>query len=141
MADCYQLMCMTYLRKKWHQDAKWEDSEAATGSVILGSMFYWEILGSGIYRDVTWFEEQEVDLASKFPRSQSDLVSVGSAGQTNPIHGCPTLQLTVHNIRQVLLLIDGFFQHTHSLLSAIESESLKHKHVLVQVTLTIVDIF
>ncbi|MBN3305358.1 IRF3 factor, partial [Amia calva] len=35
-----------------------------------------------------------VDLASKFPRSQSNRASVGCAGQTSPIHGGPTSQLT-----------------------------------------------
>ncbi|MCI4375370.1 hypothetical protein PGIGA_G00108680 [Pangasianodon gigas] len=45
-----------------------------------------------------WFEEhdrvQDVDLASKFPRSQSHRASVGCAGQTSLIHGGPTSQLT-----------------------------------------------
>ena len=39
-------------------------------------------------------QQQGVDLASKFPRSQSNRASVGCAGQTSPIHGAPTSQLT-----------------------------------------------
>ncbi|KAK3520889.1 hypothetical protein QTP86_017021, partial [Hemibagrus guttatus] len=35
-----------------------------------------------------------VDSASKFPRSQSNPAFVGCAGQTGPIHGAPTSQLT-----------------------------------------------
>lgn len=45
------------------------------------------------------FEKQQVkdvDLASKFPRSQSYQVSVGCAGQTCPIHGDPTSQIIGH---------------------------------------------
>ncbi|KAF7656197.1 hypothetical protein LDENG_00045110, partial [Lucifuga dentata] len=37
---------------------------------------------------------QGVDLAPKFPRSQSNRASVGCAGKTSPIHGGPTSQLT-----------------------------------------------
>lgn len=37
---------------------------------------------------------QVVDLASIFPRSQSNRASVGCAEQTSPIHGGPSLKLT-----------------------------------------------
>lgn len=37
---------------------------------------------------------QGIDLTSRFPRSQFDRASLGRAGQTSPIHECPTLQLT-----------------------------------------------
>uniref|UniRef100_A0A673H5R2 Signal transducing adapter molecule 2-like n=1 Tax=Sinocyclocheilus rhinocerous TaxID=307959 RepID=A0A673H5R2_9TELE len=39
-------------------------------------------------------QEHNLDLASKFPRSQSNRASVGCAEQTSPIHGGPTSQLT-----------------------------------------------
>lgn len=42
-----------------------------------------------------WYEEHDsFDLTSKFPRSQSNLASVGCARQTTPIYGDPTSQLT-----------------------------------------------
>lgn len=41
----------------------------------------------------TWQRVKGVALASKFPRSQSDWVSMGCAGLTNLIHEVPTSQL------------------------------------------------
>lgn len=44
-----------------------------------------------------WFPQEwvwGVDLASRFPRSQSNQASVECAAQTSPTQGCPTSQLT-----------------------------------------------
>ncbi|KAK3534682.1 hypothetical protein QTP86_020344 [Hemibagrus guttatus] len=47
-------------------------------------------------KDLSEFDQGPncVDLASKFPRSQSNPASVGCAGQKSLIHGGPTSQLT-----------------------------------------------
>lgn len=36
--------CVTYLGKRWHQDAIWEEVKP-TGSLMLWAMLCWETLG------------------------------------------------------------------------------------------------
>ncbi|KAK3542654.1 hypothetical protein QTP86_031477 [Hemibagrus guttatus] len=52
-----------------------------------------------------------LDLAAKFPRSQSIQASVGCAGQTSPIHGGPTSQLTGHERSAAKILVPDNTAH------------------------------
>lgn len=93
--------------------------QAGGDSVMLWAMFCWGTLGPGIHVDITlprttylnivgdqvhpfmvtlvwrtWQRVQGVGSAFKFPRCQSDGLSVGRAGQTSPTYRALTSKLT-----------------------------------------------
>ena len=86
-----------------------ERRQAGRRSVMLWAMFFWETLGPAIHVDVILTTKHCCRPCTPFHGSgtlkavgcvlfqqdnQSNRASVGCAGQTSPIHGGPTSQLT-----------------------------------------------